>query len=120
MPNPIKVVKTVTKVAGKAMRGKANSKGYKATDYQDIKKLTTGRAKAITKIAGTKQIDLNAKGLGLAKGSNKKTAKAKKELGTFDTRIQKHPLIRNTGESSAEGKYRYNSGKSIPVKKRSK
>jgi limonene-1,2-epoxide hydrolase len=96
MPNPIKVVKKVTKA------------------------VTAGKAKAANRMAKAGQYDSNTKGLGLTKGSNKKTAKAKKELGTFDTVIQKHPLIRNTGQSSAEGKYRYNSGKSIPVKKRGK
>ena len=99
MTNPIKIIKAATKGA---------------------KIITTGKSKAAMRMAKAGQYDSNTKGLGLAKGSNKKTAKAKKELGTFDTRIQKHPLIRNTGESSAEGKYRYNSGKSIPVKKRSK
>lgn len=34
--------------------------------------------------------------------------------------FQKHPLVRNTGESSAEGKYRANRGKPIPVKRRGK
>jgi glycerate-2-kinase len=82
--------------------------------------ITTGKAKAAMKMAKAGQYDSNTKGLGLVKGSNKKTAKAKKELGTFDTVIQKHPLIRNTGQSSAEGKYRYSGGKSIPIKKRGK
>lgn len=85
-----------------------------------VKGITAGKAKAADRMAKAGQYDSNTKGLGLAKGSNKKTAKAKKELGTFDTAIQKHPLIRNTGQSSAEGKYRYNRGNPVPVKKRSK
>ena len=85
-----------------------------------VKKLTAGKAKAAMRMAKAGKYDSNTKGLGLSKGSNKKTAKAKKELGTFDTAIQKHPLIRNAGESSAEGKYRANRGKPIPTKRRGK
>ena len=39
----------VIKVLNKAMRGKKNSKGLKATNYKDIEKLTTGKAKSITR-----------------------------------------------------------------------
>lgn len=83
-----------------------------------VKKLTAGKKKAATR--ASQFYDSETKGLGLTKGSNKKTAKVAKKLGTFDTKIQKHPLIRNAGESSAEGKYRGNRGKPIPVKRRSK
>ena len=89
-----------------------------------VKGITAGKKKAankVTKISAERasrgQIDRAAMGERMPKGSNKKTAKAKKELGTFDTAIQKHPLIRNAGESSAEGKYRYNRGKPVPVKR---
>jgi len=34
--------------------------------------------------------------------------------------MDKHPLVRNAGESSAEGKYLAGRGKGIPVKKRGK
>ena len=91
------------------------------------KGITTGKAKAankITKISAERasrgQIDRAALGNRMAKGSNKKTAKAKKELGNFDTAIQKHPLIRNAGQPSAEGKYRANRGRPVPVKKKAK
>ena len=45
MANPVKIVKG----AAKAMRGKKNSKGLKQSEIADLKKLTTGRAKAATK-----------------------------------------------------------------------
>lgn len=75
MPNPIKVLKGVKKVTGKAMRGKANSKGLKETNVKGIEKITTGTAKAAMRMAKAGQYDSNTKGLGLVKGSNKKTAK---------------------------------------------
>jgi hypothetical protein len=84
------------------------------------KAVTTGKSKAAMRMAKSGQYDANTKGLGLAKGSNKKTAKANKKLGTFDTAIQKHPLIRNAGEASSENKYRFNRGKPVPVKKKAK
>ena len=82
------------------------------------KGITTGKAKAALKASST--YDSKTVGLGLTKGSNKKTAKAKKELRNFDTVIQKHPLIRNAGQPSAEGKYRANRGRPVPVKKKAK
>ena len=51
MANPIKVVKTASKIAGKAMRGKKNSKGFKETNVKDLTKVTTGMYKA-GKLAG--------------------------------------------------------------------
>ena len=50
MANPIKVIKAV-------------------------KKVTAGKSKAADRMAKAGQYDSNTKGLGLAKGSNKKTAK---------------------------------------------
>lgn len=62
MPNVGKVVSGVAK----AMRGKKNSKGLKATYYKDVEKLTTGRAKAISKAnkyksEGTGAVELDTK-----------------------------------------------------------
>jgi hypothetical protein len=97
MANVVKIIKSATK-------GK--------------KTFTKGKDKAVMRASQT--YDSNTKGLGLTKGSNKKTAKAAKKVGSFDTKIQKHPLIRNAGEPAAEGKYRGNRGKSVPVKKKGK
>jgi hypothetical protein len=80
------------------------------------KTFTKGKDKAIMRASQT--YDSNTKGLGLVKGSNKKTAKAAKKVGDFDTVIKKHPLIRNAGELASEGKYRANRGKSVPIKKK--
>jgi len=113
MANPMKVVRAIEKKARK--------------EFGMSKGVTTGKRKASKKIqkisaerASRGKIDRAAMGERMLKGSNKKTAKAKKELGTFDTAIQKHPLIRNAGESSAEGKYRANRGRPIPIKRRGK
>ena len=54
----------------------------------------------------------------LPKSSNKKIAKQNLMKSAAKDPIQKHPLVRNTGQSSAEGKYRANRGKPIPVKRR--
>jgi hypothetical protein len=59
-----------------------------------------------------------------AKEANKKTLpsadksrRASVKEASSNTAMQKHPLIRNAGEASAEGKYRGNRGKPVPVKK---
>lgn len=120
MPNVIKIIGTGAKVA-RAIEKKVRK------EVGMSKGITTGKAKAsnkITKISAERasrgKIDRAAMGERMLKGSNKKTAKGKKELGTFDTAIQKHPLIRNAGELAAEGKYRYNRGKSVPIKRKGK
>ena len=53
-----------------AMRGKKTSKGLAATDYKDIQKLTTGRAKAITR-----NVKIEKFGSDIAKGKNKNFVK---------------------------------------------
>ncbi len=123
----------VIKVLNKAMRGKKNSKGLKPTNYKDIEKLTTGRAKA--NVRNTK-----VRGFGVLtstgnKGKNKNWAKEanKKTLPTATTsrratlkevnlinRLEKHPLVRNAGNASSEAKYRVMRGKPVPVKKKAK
>ena len=120
MANIVKIVGSAAKVA-RAIEKKVRK------EVGMSKGVTTGKRKASNKIekisaerASRGKIDRAAMGERMLKGSNKKTAKAKKELGTFDTAIQKHPLIRNAGQSSAEVKYRGNRGKPVPVKKKSK
>jgi hypothetical protein len=51
------------------------------------------------------------------KGTSRRATLKEKSIVS---RLEKHPLIRNTGQSSAEGKYRYNRGNPVPIKKRSK
>jgi hypothetical protein len=124
----------VTKLIGAgikvAMRGKKNSKGLKATEYQDLKKLTTGRAKATIRNVKVKDFGVN-----ITKGKNKDWAKeANKSISpaaatsrratlkevNLNNRLNKHPLIRNAGEASSETKYRVNRGRPVPVKKKAK
>jgi hypothetical protein len=52
-------------------------------------------------------------------GSNKSAAKKRLMTSSGKDPIQKHPLVRNTGEASAEGKYRY-ARKRVAVKKKVK
>ena len=113
-----------------AMRGKKNSKGLKATDNKDIQKLTTGRAKA-----NTRNVKVKDFGVSITKGKNKdwtkeankkafpgattsrRSALAEKNL---NSRLEKHPLVRNAGNASSEIKYRVMRGKPVPVKKKGK
>jgi hypothetical protein len=123
------VVKIVGKAA-KAMRGKKNSKGLKATQYKEVEKLTTGRAKAITRNVKVKDFGVNitkGKNKDWAKNANKttlpsadKSRRASIKEANFNSRMEKHPLVRNAGEASAESKYRVMRGKSVPTKKRGK
>jgi len=126
MPNVGKVVSGVAK----AMRGKKNSKGLKATKNKDVQQLTTGRAKANVRNVKVKDFGVNitkGKNKDWAKEANKKTLPAAttsrraalKEVN-WNNRIQKHPLIRNAGNASSETKYRVMRGKPVPVKKKSK
>ena len=47
MANPIKIIKAITNnVGGKAMRGKAKSKGFKEPNPKGVSQVTTGMYKA--------------------------------------------------------------------------
>jgi hypothetical protein len=66
----------------------------------------------------------SGKNKNFVKDANKKTVpsastsrRASIKEASFNSRMEKHPLARNAGESSAEGKYRLNRGKSIPKKR---
>jgi len=105
MANPIKIVKAVKKItAGKA---KATKRNTRVKEFMDP--ITKGKNKNFVK-------DANKKTLPSASKSNRASAKE----ANFNSRMEKHPLVRNAGESSAEGKYRGNRGKPISVKRRSK
>ena len=126
MPNVGKVVSGVAK----AMRGKKNSKGLKATYYQDIEKLTTGKAKSITRKVKVKEFGVptgKGKNKNWAKEANKKTLpsastsrRASLKETNLNNRLSKHPLVRNAGNASSETKYRVMRGKPVPVKKKGK
>jgi len=113
-------------VKATAMRGKKNSKGLKATANKDIKTLTTGRAKANTRNVKVKDFGVN-----ITKGKNKNWAKEANKItlpsaatsrraslkeANLNSRMEKHPLIRNAGNASSETKYRVMRGKPVPVK----
>ena len=123
MANVVKIIGG----AAKAMRGKANSSGLKATKFKDVQKLTTGRAKAITRNVKVKKwgVELNeGKNKNWAKDINKKTLpsaatsrRATLKEANLSNRLNKHPLVRNAGNASSETKYRVMRGKPVPVKK---
>lgn len=146
MANPAKIIKGATK----AMRGKKNSKGLSVGASGNKDMATTGMYKAVRKGAATaeklgpilsgsgkkakiKMVDSKDSFVKVSKNKNIKkeltradntppyTSRRKSMKETnFRNRMEKHPLIRNTGQSSAEGKYRANRGKPFPVKKRGK
>jgi hypothetical protein len=105
MANPMKAVKAI----GKLTAGKKKAVGRNTRVKDSMSPITKGKNKDWAKNA-------NKTTLPSAKTSRRASIKE----ANFNSRMEKHPLVRNTGESSAEGKYRYNRGKGIPVKKRSK
>lgn len=119
----------VTRIAEGGGRGSGSSgSGGRAAKVKP--KPSAGKTKAAARNEKIKEFGLDtAKGKNKdwVKETNKKTlpsAKKSRSASTaeaaFNTAIQKHPLIRNAGEASAEGKYRGNRGKPVPVKKKGK
>ena len=93
----------------------ANKKTETRQEVKGKVAITKGMAKA-GKLAGKAQgvpAQGNRQGL---KGSNKSLKKAIDKTTSKRDPIQKHPLVRNAGEPSAEGKYRKNRGSAVPVK----
>ena len=82
-----------------------------------IRRGTRDEGRKLTLVKGMPGTDMFNKKIS---GSNKSAAKKRLMTSSGKDPIQKHPLVRNTGESSAEGKYRLNRGKPIPAKKRGK
>ena len=132
MANPIKAVTAAKRLVVGSNKSVKNNKhiNKKLEQLFDYKELTPGKAKAIKRNTRVKEfMDPITKGKNknFVKNANKKTLpsastsrRASIKEANFNSRMQKHPLVRNTGESSAEGKYRANRGKPIPVKRRSK
>ena len=128
MANPMKAIKAVKNFTG-GKKGRAVENKVRKEFGMSKGTNTAGKVKAIKRNARVKEfMDPITKGKNknFVKDANKKTVpsastsrRASVKEASFNTRMQKHPLVRNTGESSAEGKYRLNRGKPIP-KKRSK
>lgn len=91
----------------------ANNKTSTRTEVSGPVAITKGMAKA-SGLAG-KAVNVPAQGnkQGL-RGSVQDLKKAIDKTTSKRDPIQKHPLVRNTGEASAEGKYR--TGSKVPVK----
>lgn len=105
MTNPMKAVKAI----GKLTAGKKKAVGRNTRVKDFMSPTTKGKNKDWAKNA-------NKTTLPSAKTSRRASVKE----ASLNTRMEKHPLVRNAGESSAEGKYRANRGKGISVKKRGK
>ena len=116
MANPIKIARAIEKKARK--------------EFGMSKGTTAGKAKATkrnTKVKEFMNPITKGKNKNFAKDANKKTVpsastsrRASIKETNFNSRMEKHPLVRNAGQSSSEGKYRLNRGKPIPVKRRGK
>ena len=98
----MKIVKAVKKVT--TGKKKANIRNTRVKEFMDP--ITKGKNKNFVKDANKKTLP----------GASKSSRASVKEAN-FNSRMEKHPLVRNTGQSSAEGKYRLNRGKSIPKKR---
>jgi hypothetical protein len=115
--------KNVVTKSGKAGRAIEN----KMRSAMSLPKLqTTGKAKAASRNAKVKDFGVN-----ITKGKNKNWAKEANKTtlpgaatsrrssvkeSNFNSRMEKHPLVRNAGEQASEKKYRENRGKPVPVK----
>lgn len=129
MANPIKAVKAVKNFTG-GKKGRAIENKVRKEFGMSKGSITTGKIKAInrnTKVKEFMEPITKGKNKNFVKDANKKTLpsasksrRASIKEASFNSRMEKHPLVRNTGESSAEGKYRYNRGKPISTKRRSK
>jgi hypothetical protein len=135
----------VVKIVGKAVKKATAPRGKKTSKGSNI---TSGKVKAANKASDVAQkmgpmvsgknskvkiVDSKDSYVKVSKNKN-----IKKELTRADntppytsrresmketnlrSRLDKHPLVRNTGQSAAESKYRGNRGKSVPVKKKGK
>lgn len=115
--------KVVRSQGGKVSRAIENK--YRK-DAGVAKGITTGKAKADVRNAKVKDV-MNP----ITKGKNKDWAKeanksvtpgssrrAKVKESSINTRMEKHPLVRNAGNASSETKYRTMRGKPVPTKKK--
>ncbi len=75
MANPIKIIKAVTNVGSKAMRGKAKSKGFKEPNVKGVSQVTTGMRKANKQAGNAAKVPPQGNKQGL-KGSNRDLKKS--------------------------------------------
>lgn len=136
MANPIKAVKAVKKITNRN-RNKTTTGKVKAFNKGSSKSIaeTIGAKKKVriigdndsfiptTQPPGSRRKPLN-KNKNITKEAERyswmppyTSRRGALKFASKEKAFQKHPLIRNTGESSAEGKYRGNRGKPIPVKR---
>ena len=116
MANPLKIARAIESKARKefgmskgttAGKAKANKRNARVKD--SMNPITKGKNKNFVKDANKKTLP-----------SASKSRRASIKEASFNSRMEKHPLVRNTGQSSAESKYRGNRGKPISVKRRGK
>jgi len=132
MANPIKAVKAAKRLIVGSNKDFKTNKGInkKLDKILNTSVISQGKAKATKRNTRVKEfMDPITKGKNknFVKDANKKTLpgasksrRASVKEANFNSRMEKHPLVRNTGQSSSEGKYRANRGRPIPIKRRGK
>ena len=131
--------------AGASRGGKTEPRGKKSSKGSNI---TTGKVKAANKASDVAQkmgpmvsgknskikiVDSKDSYVKVSKNKNIKkeltradntppspSRRAAMKEANMNSRFEKHPLVRNTGNASSEIKYRVMRGKPVPVKKKSK
>jgi len=78
MVNPIKIVKTLSNVGSKAMRGKATSKGIKKPDAKGVSQVTSGFLRANKQAGPAQNVPATGNKRGVV-GSNRTLKKAIKK-----------------------------------------
>ena len=129
----MKIAKLVSKQVKKrdAIRTAIRKKSYSAAPAKaKLLTPTTGKKKANIRNARVKEFMdpiIKGKNKNFVKDANKKTLPGASQSrrvsikeANFNSRMEKHPLARNAGESSSESKYRVNRGRPIPIKRRGK
>jgi hypothetical protein len=133
MPNVTKIIgagaKAVRTVVGSNKDIKTNKKINKTLEKTlGTKTISQGKAKSMARNARVKDFMnpiTKGKNKNFVKDANKKTLpsaatsrRASVKESNFNSRMEKHPLVRNAGEASAEIKYRGNRGRPVPNKKK--
>ena len=133
MPNVTKIIsagaKVVRTVVGSNKDIKTNKKINKTLEKTlGTKTISQGKAKSITRNAKVKDVMnpiTKGKNKDWAKNANKTTLpsaatsrRASLKEANLNSRLDKHPLVRNAGNASSETKYRVMRGKPVPTKKK--
>lgn len=133
MPNVTKIIgagaKAVRTVVGSNKDIKTNKKINKTLEKTlGTKTISQGKAKSMARNSKVKEFMnpiTKGKNKNFAKNANKTTLpsaatsrRASLKEANLNSRLDKHPLVRNAGNASSETKYRVMRGKPVPTKKK--